>query len=203
MPLRVDLLSAALKYWMCFLLDPPLPLAASGVILSGRMSDEDPQPQPPHRTYNATEKAVAMFIALRDGVSNAAVHLNIPAQTIYGWLNEAGGIRELNKSLNEQLSAGLSVTEMEIMSALRKAVRKGDFPPGLLAELFAVLAKLHLQRFPDASGQMVAAAASVNVWQIGSAPPRPTSELTPEELQLIEGELFGPNGDHGDETPLT
>ena len=89
------------------------------------------------RIYSEAERTAACMLAVVTGVAGAATKLDIPARTIYGWLDGHGGAAALRVAASDVLQMSQFGVALEVCEELR--VRLKDMDVDQLIESIRVL----------------------------------------------------------------
>ena len=121
------------------------------------------------RSYTKAEKLGAIVIAVRESVPEASRLLAIPQNTIYTWLHDAGGVKEVRELANARAEEALSKSEVAIYEAAARRAAKANE-----ADLYLTYRSLARSRLGDgeAPGAKAGAAANAQVavhnWNINA-----------------------------------
>ena len=89
------------------------------------------------RSYSESERTAACMLAIVSGVAQAATKLDIPARTIYGWLDGHGGAAALRVAASDVLLMSQFGVALEVCEELRDRLK--DMTVDQLIESIRVL----------------------------------------------------------------
>lgn len=136
-----------------------------------------------NRSYTETERIGTMLLAIEHGVPHAAKETTTPESTIYSWLQDAGGIAQVRRFIEESELTARAQAKQALYKRVIKDLESGDIVPVHALDSFTRILEA------ESDGKL------------SSPPAQATAQVL--MVQLRDGEVLElPRGIDGEATPL-